>query len=622
MKRVRGACARLGIALLVAIPILMDDAAAQVWRDRTGPDASSVTPEFIEPEASPLPAPAIPSPVSVSGTARIGSVHVDDAEAAPADTRRDWMPVPDPVTGLSLERAPTLDADWIAAQFAYNRMIGTAVPLDRIVALVQLINRAFVANGYINSGVLVAGSPPADGGSLELKLITGRLVQADDGLPVAVQWSGGGARGLSKRYVRARMPAARAQPLDAIAIERDFRLLTDDPAIRTVDADLQPGDRPGEARLTLVVDPQPRFDAYATMANNRSPSIGGERYALGGSIRNLLAAGDVLAVEVGLTGDRGDVFGAYETSLIAPPTRLLLRASYNQAAVIDPQLRPLGIEATDWSLEGGVSRTVYRRPLLPGSTPGRWHAARSLTLGLRLAHRDSRTYLLGEPFSFSPGSAKGHAHYTALRLTADWVQRSIDVVLAVSLTATQGIDGTRSVESDPLSPQLLSPDRDFRSVRADISFAHRISADGLELRTRFSGQWANGILYSGERFAVGGAQTVRGYRETLLLADTAVAGTIELAQPVHLGEERNGFAWGAFVVSGFVDGAWLHNREGPQPSPASIASIGAALAWTPSPAVTARVAYARALRHVVAAGRRDLQDRGVHFGVTFRPLEF
>jgi hemolysin activation/secretion protein len=68
------------------------------------------------------------------------------------------------------------------------------------------------------------------------------------------------------------VPAASNQPLSAIAIERDFRLLAEDPAIRTVNADLRPGARPGEASLLLTVTPQDRFDIYLSAANSRSPS--------------------------------------------------------------------------------------------------------------------------------------------------------------------------------------------------------------------------------------------------------------------------------------------------------------------------------------------------------------
>ncbi|MCB2060739.1 MAG: ShlB/FhaC/HecB family hemolysin secretion/activation protein [Novosphingobium sp.] len=585
-------------------------------RDRTGPNSEMALPDYSEPREATLPAPPAPLPPPVSGTALFSAVEIEDAASLSAPTRPNWQPQVSEDSDIALSRTDALDADWIREQFRRNGMIDQPVPLDRLVSLIQLINRAFIANGYINSGVLLAGQPPQDGGTLSLRLIAGRAVGADGEASVSVGWGAAGPLGLSETYIKQRMTAADDVPLNAIAIERQFRQLTEDPAIATVNADLQPGGRPGEARLSLIVDPAPRYDLYLTAANNRSPSIGGERFAAGGAMRNAFRAGDLLSAEAGITGGRGDALASYEIPVFDPATSLLLRGGYNDAAVVDPQLRPLGIEARDWHIEGGVSRTVFQRPLLPGRNPGKWQAARTVTLGLRVTHRKSRTYLLGEPFSFSPGSVNGRTEFTALRLTADWIERGIGTVFALSLTGTQGLDGTRSD-----IPGLLSPDRDFRSIRAQASLARRLGDKGLELRARLGGQWADGILYSAERFSAGGAQSVRGYRETLLLADTGISGSLELAQSFSLTGKSGAFDIGRFTLSAFVDGALLHNREGPQPVPNELYSIGASLAWNPSSAISARVSYGHALKDVQRVGSKDLQDHGVHFSIVLRPLE-
>ncbi|PEQ14232.1 hypothetical protein B2G71_01080 [Novosphingobium sp. PC22D] len=599
----------------MALPVAAQDAASSNLRDRTGRDAAQSMPDFAEPRDVPLVSEAPPAMPGASGTVRFSAVAVEAPGDAVPYARNGWSPAHDEASGLTLEPAEVLGPEWVEAQFARNGLIGAEVPLDRVVALVQLMNRAYVANGYINSGLLLTGAPPRDGGTLNLRLVAGRLLGEGDET-VVVRFAEDRSAGLGADYVRARMPSARAVPINAIDVERDFRLLTSDPAIGTVDANLLPGDRPGEALLKLTVTPQDRYDLYLSAINNRSPSIGGERYAAGGSIRNLFAGGDLISAEAGLTGDRGDVVGAYEAP-VGTAAKLLLRGSYNDAAVVDAQLKPLDIEATDWSIEGGLSAYLMRTPLLPDAVAGQWRPARSLEVGLRLAHRESKTYLLGEPFSFSPGSVNGKAQYTALRLTADYIERGVDTVIALSFTLTQGLDGTR-----PRIAGVLSPDRDFRVVRGAGSLAKRLTGSGLELRARLGAQWADGILYSGERYSVGGAQTVRGYRETLLLADTGVNGTLELAHPLQFGAPSNQFNWGRFTASIFADAAYVDNRKGPDPSPDTIGSVGVSLAWQPSPALSASVTYGYALKDVSIAGERDLQDRGVHFAVVFRPLRF
>ncbi|MBA4040183.1 MAG: hypothetical protein C0468_07705, partial [Planctomyces sp.] len=222
---------------------------------------------------------------------RFADVVVEAAAAAPIATQ--WRAVADAATQLTLDPTPAtgFDASWVRQQFVRNGLIGARQPLDRTVALIQLINLALVRNGNINSGVRIVGGEVTDGGVLRLELILGRLAATTDAPAISVRWGAGGAQGLSHRYVLRRMAAAAAVPLNAIAVERDFRLLAENPAISTVRADLRPGTLPGEATLALSVDAAPRFDLYANVANSRSPAVGGLRSGVGGSIRNLIAPG-------------------------------------------------------------------------------------------------------------------------------------------------------------------------------------------------------------------------------------------------------------------------------------------------------------------------------------------
>ncbi len=201
----------------------------------------------------------------------------------------------------------------------------------------------------------------------------------------------------------------------------------------------------------------------------------------------------------------------------------------------------------------------------------------------------------------------GRSEYAVVRLLGDYVVRNVDQVFAISVTGTMGVDGTRSNV-----PGLGVPKPHFHAALGQANYARRLTSPGLELRTRLYSQWANSVPYSGERLSAGGEATVRGYRETLLLADKGLVGSVELAQPLSLPGHRSAscaFDWGAFTVSGFADGALMKNHSTPQPDH-RIYSVGASLAWTPADAV----------KEVDAAGRRNLQDRGLQFRVTVRPL--
>lgn len=529
-----------------------------------------------------------------------------------------WRPAADPQSGLTLDHRPgePLSAAWVRQQFEANLAGGAGAGAGRAVALVQLINRAFLSAGFVNSGLLV--EPESTPDIFTVRLIHGRLLAPVPGAePIEVAFTDGRARGLDPDYIRDRFPSAARQPLSAVAIERDFRLLTEDSALRTVNAQLRPGADPGEASLLVTVLPRERADFYITAGNSRSPTVGGERVGIGGYARNIFASGDLVSAEGGLTRGVADAAAAYSTPLFSPETTLSLRGSYNEAAVIDTPLLPLDIRTRDVSGQVSILRQFLREPLTP-AVEGIWSPSQSLTAGIGVSHRRQNSSLLGQPFSFAPGSVKGRAEYTALRLLGDYVVRNVDQVFAASVTGTIGLAGTRSD-----LPAVISPDENFLTLLAQLNYARRLDDHGLELRARLTGQLASSALYSGERLGVGGEASVRGYRETLLLADQGVVGSVELALPFSLsGAEgaRRSFDWGAFSISAFADAAYVGNVDGAAPDPELIGSVGLSLAWQPAESVSLRATYGHALVEVDPTGTTDIQDEGFHFRFSLYPL--
>jgi hemolysin activation/secretion protein len=621
------------IAALPSVPALAQSREGQgatppVLRDRTGQGAvAPPLPAFATPPPVTAPPPAIIAAPD-TGTMRVADLYVaTEGTLHAAHPLATWQPAPDPLTGLALDhrRGEPLDAAWVRRQFVANHLVGEGIGADRIGALIQLINLAFARNGFVNSGVLLADQGDGAGdGLLRLRLIGGHLAAAE-GAAIEVRWRNDHRRGLSDAFIRHRLPAATQAPLSLLAIERDFRLLADNPAIRTVNADLRPGRHPGEASLLVTVDPQPRLDAYVSASNSRSPSVGGERIAVGGSIRNTLAPGDLFSAEYGTTAGLDDFSAYYSRPLGGPGLTLQLRGGFNKAAVTDRPLVPLNIRSREYYVEGGAAKSLFAAPLLPGDTPGRWRAAQTATAGILVVHRRVTSSLLGEPFSFSAGSDQGRIEYSAIRFTGDYTRRSPDTVLAIAMTATIGIEGTSSLpRGTGVTAGLLAatPSPNFTALIVQANYARRLTPRRLELRIRLAGQAAGGILYAPERFSIGGADTVRGYRENLLLADEALVGSIGLARPFDLGGRTGGsFRWAAFTLAAFVDGALAQNRKAPQPAPTSLASTGLTLDWTPAPWLFARATYGEQLRHAIASGDVDLQDRGFQFRVTLRPLE-
>lgn len=615
------AAAPIALAFVLVSNWPLIAAAQEVSRQRTGPDATPpAQPNYAAPVSLPQPAFAYTPPAAPAVKSRlvIKEVRVVSEAMSGMPPPSRWRPTAEALSGLTLDYQPgeLLDAAWVHRQFERNGLVGQGGSVDRALALVQLINASFVSAGFINSGLIVPRQNSLENGVLTLDLIYGRVVPVADGGPLlTVEFVGSAAKGLNPQFLAHRMPSAFAQPLSGDEIERDFRLLADDPAIRTINADLRPGSRPGEATLRLLVDPQDRFDFYITGGNSRSPSVGGERIAGGASLRNLASGGDLLNFEAGRTKGLDDYTASYATPLFDPRLTLSLRGSINNAAVVDSQLLPLDIRSRDRAGEVGLNYGVIHTPLTPRGD-GRWSPATALSFGVALTQRRSRSFLLGQPFSFAPGSVDGRSKYTAARLLGDFLVRGSNQVFATSATATIGLEGTRS----PVVG-ALNPDKHFRALLVQLNYARRLSSKGLQLRARATGQISSSILYSGERLSSGGENTVRGYRENLLLTDEGAIGSIELSQRFSIsGRDKAAFDWGAFAIAGFVDGARLRN-SGAAPTPTkSLYSVGASLSWVPSDAIVARVTYGYSLKDTGNLGRRDLQDRGIHFGITVFPL--
>lgn len=569
-------------------------------------------PDYAEPPAQ-LPAapplrPAQPA-AQENAAVVITSLQVDgDSADIPVDG---WESVRDPASGLSvaLSGDERLGPDWVRRQFTENGLIGQPVAYGRIIALIQLINAQFASQGYVNSGILVPPQEPVVGsGPLRLLLVLGRV--ASGALEI-----GDPGGGLNRRFVIERLPSARTFPFNAADFEREFRLLAEDPAIATVNADLRPTGAAGEAGLSVAVVPADRIDVYSTFANSRTPSIGAQRLALGGSIRSLFSPGDLLAIEVGKTRGVTDVSATFTQPIISPGIQFFAGGGINNAAVVDAVLAPLDIETKSTLLYTGLAFDILKTPLMPAQG-ARFHPARSLSARFQFDFRDTRTFLLGERFSFAPGSVDGLSRYYALRGGLDFVSRSVSQVLALAVTVSVGLDGTASD-----IPGVPAPDRNFVGLTGQANYARRLSASGTEIRARATAQYTSSVTYAGERLPIGGYSSVRGYRETLYLVDNAAIGSIELSQPFRLSGRRapGQFGADAFAVSAFVDAAWFDNTNAPDPPRNFLAGTGLTLTWTPNPALTARLTWAENFQPVRVAGNRNLQDDGIYFSVTVRP---
>jgi hemolysin activation/secretion protein len=117
-----------------------------------------------------------------------------------------------------------------------------------------------------------------------------------------------------------------------------------------------------------------------------------------------------------------------------------------------------------------------------------------------------------------------------------------------------------------------------------------------------------------EQFAVGGVDTVRGYRENQIVRDTGYAASIELHVPLIATTSGNRI----LEIVPFADIGLGRNINAPQSGVKNgqvLPSIGAGLVFTPNRHVNAQLYYGYALNRDVNQETDDLQDAGIHFNV-------
>ena len=112
-----------------------------------------------------------------------------------------------------------------------------------------------------------------------------------------------------------------------------------------------------------------------------------------------------------------------------------------------------------------------------------------------------------------------------------WITKQFQTDLSGTL-----VGGIRGIGSEPrdFDERRFGAKENFYYFRGDLSHTHELPR-GFQLFALVQGQLSPVPLVDAEQFAIGGINTVRGYREAEELGDNALAGTLELRSPSLLG---------------------------------------------------------------------------------------
>jgi hemolysin activation/secretion protein len=288
-----------------------------------------------------------------------------------------------------------------------------------------------------------------------------------------------------------------------------------------------------------------------------------------------------------------NVAASYAVPLTVHDTTLRVHGSQEDFAVIEEPFDSLDITSESYRAGATLRQPLYQT------------ANRELALAVTFERRRSKTFLLGQAFDVAPGSVDGVTEISALRLAQEWSDRRQNQVLALRSTFSVGIDALGVTDDGS------GRDAKFFAWLGQAQYVRRVFDTPNQLVLRTDAQLTDQPLLSLEQFPVGGAFSVRGYRENQLVRDRGVVSSIELRVPVLL--SRGGLA--VVQLAPFFDfgGGW--NNRSSTPQPRTIASAGVGVLLSPNRHITGQLYWGYPFRRINADGD-DPQDLGLHFSLT------
>ena len=456
-----------------------------------------------------------------------------------------------------------------------------------LLAAQQTIDRLYIENAYITSGTFLPPQKLQDG-IVRIEVIEGRVEEIN----IA------GLDRLNSGYVRSRLEASTDAPLNRDKLLNALQLLQLNPLIENLAAELTAGTRPGSSILELSLQEADPFDATISFDNYRAPSVGTNRRQVRLTHRNLAGFGDRFTISYLNTDGSNSLNDLnYTIPVNAHNGTLNFRFSYTDSEIIEEPFDQFDIASENTNYE-----FTYRQPLLQKPTE-------DVAIGFTFSRNDSQTTLGGDPIQLSRGAeTDGETHISALRFFQEYTKRDASQVFALRSQFSLGVNlFDATINSD-------RPDSKFFSWRGQAQYLRLLSPD-ITLLLRSDLQFSDRSLVPVEQFSLGGALSVRGYRQDVLLGDNGWFNSAEIRATV-----LNISDWNTKVqLSPFIDFGKVWNSDNVRLDTNTLLSAGIGLRLQVSDVFAARLDWGIPLVDLDTQGD-SLQEDGVYFSLELKPF--
>lgn len=298
------------------------------------------------------------------------------------------------------------------------------------------------------------------------------------------------------------------------AVGRDIATLNQLPDRRVVPV-LRPGAAPGTVDVDLNVEDTLPLHGSLELNNRYSANTSNLRLNASLHYDNLWQLGHSISLGYQVAPRRSNDAEVYSASYLARLPGLPWLALLAYGTVNNSNVATLG-----------GTNVVGKGEVVGGRAVATLPAAASffhtLSAGVDYKNFDEQVGLNGSqnstPVTYYPVSAT---------YTAALQEESAATQLTAGLTF-----GTRGIGSKPeeFDAKRFKASPSFMYFRGELSRTQELPA-GAQAAGKMQAQFASGPLISSEQFSAGGADSVRGYLESEVLADNGVLGSLELRSP-------------------------------------------------------------------------------------------
>ena len=472
-----------------------------------------------------------------------------------------------------------------------KNLIGKPITFEQLLQARSVITQLYNDRGFKTSGAFIPPNQLLRGGKGEV------TIQIVEGRVEAIEVRG--TRRLNPGYVRSRIALATGTPLNQNRLLEALRLLQLNPLIKNVSAELRSGSSLGTNLLVVTVDEANTFNVEFDLNNNRSPSVGTWRRQVQISEGNLLGLGDGLSLSYSNTDGSNEINANYTLPINSRNGTISFNYGFSKSNIIEEPFDELDIAARSSTYE-----LTFRQPVIQTAND---KVTQELALGLTASRRESKTWLLNVPFALSPG-ADGRIRISALRFFQEWTSRRSREVFAARSQFSFGVGAFDATTNES------APDSNFLAWRGQVQWVRVLARDTLFL---LSGdvQLSDRSLLALEQIGLGGQETIRGYRQDVLLTDNGALASAEFRFPIYRMPRQQGL----LQIIPFVDVGAGWNSGRVNPSSNTLVSTGVGLQWRMGDRLLTRLDWGIPLIEVDSR-KRTWQENGFYFSIQYNPF--